>query len=103
MSRTLKNNKGYTLIELLIVLAIIAIVAAWIFGAVTLCRGNFWFSTNSVLRELKVEHPQVTEVLKTERNVFDKSVITVKENGLNHNYCLDTDILWNYKFSECPK
>jgi len=99
----LKRNDGFTLIELLIVIAIIGILAACLLGVAVACGGNFWYSNDGVLRELKTDHPKVTEVLKTKRNVFDESVITVKENGVNHDYCLDSSIFWNYKFSECQK
>jgi len=101
----LKRNSGFTLTELLIVVAIIGILLVGVYGIgiSAICRGNFWYSDDGVLRELKVDHPKVTEVLKTKRNVFAKSVITVKENGVNHDYCLDTNVLWNYEFSDCSK
>lgn len=99
----LKKNNGFTLLELLIPLLIMAIivVGVYVFLLKTVCQGNFWYAESSVLRELRVDHPNVTEVLKTRRNVFSKSVITVREGDENHDYCLDTSILWNYEFSEC--
>lgn len=97
----LKNNDGFTLIELLIAIAISWVLTAMSIGII-IC-GNFWYSDDDVFRELKTDHPQITELLKTECNIFAKSVITVKENGINHKYCLDSDVLRNYKFSECQK
>lgn len=100
----LKRNDGVTLVELLIVIAIVAILMVCVIEiGVIMGPGNFWYSNDSVLRELRANHPKVTEVLKTKRNVFAKSVITVKEDGIDHDYCLDTNILWNYEFSECQK
>lgn len=99
----LKRNDGFTLIELLIIIAIIGTLVIGLLGVGVVCRGNFWYSEDEVLRELKADHSGITEVLKTKRNVFAKSVITVKENGVNHDYCLDTNVLWNYEFSECSK
>ena len=99
----LKRNEGFTLIELLIVIVIVGVLVVWMLGAKVICQGNFWYSDDGVLRELKADHPKVTELLKTKRNVFAKSIITVKEGGVNHDYCLDTDVLWNYEFSECSK
>jgi len=99
----LKRNDGVTLVELLIVMATIAILVVGILGVGFIGRGNFWYSNDGVLRELIVDHPKVTEFLKGKRNVFAKSVITVKEDGVDQDYCLDTNILWNYEFSKCQK
>jgi prepilin-type N-terminal cleavage/methylation domain-containing protein len=99
----LKQNNGFTLIELLTVVVIIGVLVIGVLGIGVIGRGNFWYSDDGVLREIKADHPGVIEVLKTKRNVFAKSVITVKENGVNHDYCLDTDVFWNYEFSECQK
>jgi prepilin-type N-terminal cleavage/methylation domain-containing protein len=102
MLKRLRRKNGFTLVEVMIVMGLIAISAVVVYGFIitVICRGNFWFSEEGVLRELKVDHPGVTEILKTERNVHAKSVITVKEDGFNHVYYLDSDMLWNYKFSE---
>lgn len=100
----MKKNRGFTLVELLIVFLIgaLLIVGIWGFGVMTICQGNFWFVEDSVLRELRVDHQNVTKVLKVERNVFSDSVILVENrDGSRSTYCLDTDILWNFKFSEC--
>jgi len=99
----LKRNGGFTLIELLIAVAVIGIVVVGFFGIGVVYHGNYWYSNDSVLQELKVDYPETTEVLKTKRNVFAKSVITVRENGVNRDFCLDTNVLQNYKFSDCSK
>ena len=99
-----KANRGFTLTELMIVVTIIAIVVVigWLFVAKTVCQGNFWFDDVSVLRELQVDHPSTARLLKTQRNVLDDSVILVENNdGTKQEYCLDSSILFNYKFSDC--
>jgi hypothetical protein len=97
------NNRGFTLIELITVFVVIFIIAVVIWGGVitVICKGNFWYSEDSVLKQLKNDHPDITEVLRTERHVVSDSIITVRENGIARNYCLDTDVLWNYEFVNC--
>jgi prepilin-type N-terminal cleavage/methylation domain-containing protein len=99
----LKQNDGFTLIELLVVIAITGILIGGIIGIGVIGCGNFWYSEDSILRELRADHQNITELLKTKRNIFAKSVIVVKENGVNHDYCLDSDVFWDYEFSECQK
>lgn len=96
----LGRNNGATLVELSVVMATVGILVV---SVLAISCGNFWYSDDSVLRELKANHPKVTEVLKAKRNIFAESVITVKEDGVDRDYCLDTNILWNYEFSECQK
>ncbi len=99
------HNRGFTLIELLTVFVIIFIivVVGWVFAIKTVCQGNFWFQTDSALRELQVSHSSVSKILTTQRNIFDKSVLQVEnKDGSRKEYCLDTSILFNYEFSECP-
>jgi hypothetical protein len=96
-----KRNTGYTLIELItvVMIAVIGIIAVVWFGAIG--SGNYWYTESGVLRELRIDHPNVTEIVKTTRNVFADSVITVNEDGAVHNYCLNSNILFNYEFSVC--
>lgn len=103
---SVKKNRGFTLIEVVTVVVMVFALFILLFGAVItgIGKGNFWFSESSVLRELQVNHPEVTRVLKTERNVYSDSVITIEnKDGSRSDYCLDSDILWNYSFSACQK
>lgn len=95
-----RKNAGFTLIELIVAIMIIAVVIGFIvFGVIG--SGNYWYTESGVLRELRFGHPNVAEILKTTRNVFADSVITVKEDDAIHSYCLDSNILFNYTFSDC--
>jgi len=90
-----KSQCGFTLIELIIVVAIVATLVGGVF------TGNFWFTKDGVLRELKVDYPNVSHVLKSHRKVFSSSVITVEnEDGSRTEFMLDADILFNYEFEE---
>jgi hypothetical protein len=83
---------------------ILAIVIMWGLVISTVFKGNFWFSEDSVLRELRVDRTEAVRVLKTERNVYSDSVITVEnKDGSRADYCLDSDVLWNYSLSTCKK
>jgi hypothetical protein len=95
-----KRDNGYTVIELMILISAIAIAMASICGFAAIFHGNFWYTEENVFKELKSEHPNITEIVKAKRHIFAKSVITVKENGVNHDYCLDSNILGNFEFSE---
>jgi prepilin-type N-terminal cleavage/methylation domain-containing protein len=117
------NNKGFTLTEMMVVIIIIAII--FIGGYVVLFKsvvtGNAWYSPVGVIHELKMDHPEVKSFVKDQRNFIGLSVITVevdnstgliKNNDINitiiddvirKDFCLDTDILWNYEFVPCPE
>lgn len=96
------KRSRFTLIEgVIAVFIIVAIVSVGLVGAV-IC-GNYWYTQSGVLQVLKADHPNVTEIMKTERHVFGKSIITVKENGETRVYKLNTNILWNYKLTEAQQ
>jgi len=99
----LKNSKGFTLFELLAVIIMISCFAGVVFQAVAMVTGNFYFTERGILKELKVSHPTVSEILSTKRNIYSNSQIMVLENGEKKTYCLDSSILFNYFFSECKQ
>ncbi|HBI25424.1 MAG: hypothetical protein UT41_C0001G0464 [Candidatus Wolfebacteria bacterium GW2011_GWC2_39_22] len=91
----LRNCKGYTLIELIIVIVIALIVVV---NVVVIPTNNAWWTSDGVLKELRVDHPTITEVIKTKRNLFSYSEITVHEGGQVITYFLDSNVLFNYTF-----
>ena len=96
----MKRQNGFTLIEMFIVF-VFCVVIVFGFGFVGgIIMGNQWYTEDSVLKELKVEHPNVEHVISTERNLYAKSKILVQEGGERATYLLDSDVLWNYKFEK---
>lgn len=93
------KQKGYTLVELIIVvflLCMVVVVGGGVFG---LSRANCWYRESGVLRELRIMHPEAREVLKSERNFVSYSEITVRnEDGTIVVYALDSNIMFNYNF-----
>lgn len=93
----LKGNKGFTMVELLVVMAIIYIIAM----VPVVLMGNFWYTEAGVLKKIKLDNSTAVEVVDTERNVLRYSVVTVKnKDGGYEKYLLDTDILFNYEVKE---
>ncbi|MFA5188904.1 MAG: prepilin-type N-terminal cleavage/methylation domain-containing protein [Patescibacteria group bacterium] len=99
-----RNEKGYTSIELLIAIVILAIMASILIGGITIIRANCFWTSNKVFVQLQKEHPAASELLitKSERHVWDYSKIAVVENGKIKTYCLDTNIFSDYEILECP-
>lgn len=92
-----KNNRGFTLIELMMLIAMIGVLVLFIGGGCTLAKGNLWCTTEGLEKQLKAEHPEVDFVYGTERHVFDYSIVRAKlKDGQNKNFLLDSDILFNY-------
>jgi len=88
---------GFTVIELLIVLALVMIVSI-----VCICPfSNTWYSIQSAMIVIKVDDPGA-KFVNNHRNIIRYSVITVKNAaGDKYNYCIDTDMLFNYDINLC--
>ncbi len=96
-----RGEKGFTLLELLIVVATIMVVSVVVVGGVygTLFTGNFWFTEDGVLRELRANHPEVVQIVHIQRNIWGYSIIeTADGNGNRNSFQLDSNILFNYSF-----
>lgn len=96
-----RNEKGFAMVNwftMYFVFVVVSIVG--VYG--TLFTGNFWYTEAGALQQLQRERPAVTELVKTQRNIWDYSVIYVTENGEEKTYFLDTDVLWNYEFTAVP-
>lgn len=99
----LKKKNGFTIIELIIIIIIFLVFFGYFILIKTIGMGNFWYTQEGVLKELKIDHPHISKIFKTTRNVFDKSVIVVEENGKKITYLLDSDIFFNYDILACKK
>ena len=96
-----QNVRGFTLIELLTFFLICCVACFGFVGAGFM--SNAWYGENGVAREIVVTRPEVKRVLLTKRSIYAYSRVTVElVDGKQKTYCLDTNILWNYTFLECP-
>jgi len=93
----LKDNKGYTLVELLIIIVFISSIAFSFWASITFVSGNFWYTEKGVEKKITLTYPDALLVVDTHRNIIDYSEITVKmKSGEFKTYYLDTSILYNY-------
>ncbi|MDP3769339.1 MAG: hypothetical protein Q8R40_00150 [bacterium] len=99
--KNIGNNRGVTVLEVLVCTAVSGLTCALWVGAVMM--GNVWYTQEGVLQKIRLQHPETTEIVDTQRNIFAYSVITVKEGETVKKYYLDTDILFNYELHEVGK
>ena len=92
------NGRGFTLIELLIVIAMITIIGLiLVIGIGGMIMGNEWFTRDGVLGEIQLVDTNAVSVATCQRNIFRKSIITVKEkDGQLKKFSLNSDVLFNY-------
>lgn len=78
-----------------------AIILALLLAAVSsLCTANIYFTESSVLKDLENNCPGIKKIVKSERNFFAKSLITVETAyGDEVVYELDTNIRFNYSYN----
>ena len=102
-----KGQEGFTLVELMIVVVIIGIVVVGIGIIGTGVMGNYWFTENGVVEQLQEENPEVGVTTMynsgTNRNVWRSSVIVVNTSEGRMTCKLDTDVFFDYSFSECQQ
>ena len=96
-----RDQRGFSLIELLVVALIIFIVVG-VFGLGLIggvACGNYWYTEAGVLEDLRIDHPDISRILRTRRSAYSYSVIEVEnQDGSRASYELDTNILFNYEF-----
>ena len=93
-----RSDRGFTLIELLCVIAMIAIIVlVLVVGIGGVIMGNEWFTRDGILGEIQLVDTNAVSVATSQRNIFRKSIITVKEkDGRLKKFSLDSDVLFNY-------
>lgn len=87
------------------VLIVVVACVLWIGVGI---MGNFWYTEEGVIKKIRLQYPEITQIIDTERNIFTYSVITVKEGEAAKKYYvkkyyLDTDILFNYELRKADK
>ena len=60
---------------------------------------NAWYRRQRF--RLKSQYPAITYVYSVDRNVFQASIFEVEKENVKVKFCLDTNILFEYEFTEC--
>ena len=93
----MKKSKGFTLIELMIIISIFIIIIFG-FGFIGVgIMGNYWYTQDNVLKEIRVDHPEIVEIIKDKRKIWSYSEIIVEnKKGERQIFLLDTNCMFNY-------
>ncbi|MFA6537712.1 MAG: hypothetical protein WCT18_04940 [Patescibacteria group bacterium] len=94
-----EKNHGFSTVGLMIDL----VGLFFLVSLSALPMANVWFSEVGVEKQLKREHPQISEVVKTTSKFWVVAKIAVMENGQPKVYCLDTNIFYDYEFWDCTE
>ncbi len=100
---TMRGERGFTLIELMIVFVATGVIVGVVSACCALCAGNFWYSEQGVLRALQSDHPNITKVELIERHVYDYSIVVAKQGDQEMMFFLDSNMLFNYKFQRAEQ
>jgi len=93
-----RRNKAFTLIELLNVVALVAIILAMAMIFAVVCMGNFYVTESGVLKEIQILDPEVTEVMTYHASVQKPSIFRVKKrDGAIAQFAVESNILFNYR------
>ena len=95
---TMRNNKGFTVIELMFVMVITMILLGYgvIYSAIL--AGNFWFTEDGVLRKIQIQDETAVSVIDSNRNVFwDSGVTVIDKDGDKTDWKVDANILFDYE------
>ncbi len=90
-----RSAKGFTVVEILIVVAIIGIIFIWGGLICGVIKGNFWLSDKTALKAIRVDHGEIVKIVDINRNVFARSVVIAEdEDGNQSEYRADANVLW---------
>jgi prepilin-type N-terminal cleavage/methylation domain-containing protein len=94
----MRNQKGFTLVELMVVVIVMVVIVLFVL-IIPAGRANSFYTEEGVLRSLQVDHPEISKIIKTTRNIYNYSEIWVETKaGEKRVYLLDTNFLFNYEF-----
>lgn len=75
-----------------------------VFFAIILWFSNTCYTTDGVEAQLKADHPEISRVLYTTRNILSASRVEIITHDNEHQtYCLKTNLLFNYRLERCNK
>ncbi|HCC22885.1 TPA: hypothetical protein DF272_01765 [Candidatus Falkowbacteria bacterium] len=102
MRHSLRCERGYTLVELMIVFVVVVALFWAVLVPIMAIKNNLWFTNTGVMMQLKGElDNDAVEFVRSEANFNDYSVITVRIDGQLQLYCLDTDVFYLYELFDC--
>ncbi|MFA5358440.1 MAG: prepilin-type N-terminal cleavage/methylation domain-containing protein [Patescibacteria group bacterium] len=87
------NNKGFTLVELILFIAIIGIVVL-IFGALgAVVMGNYWVDKDEAMNCIKTIDPTISAIDRLEKKVYWSTVATAKNtDGVEKKFLIDANV-----------
>ena len=76
------GSKGYPLIELIIVIAIVMIIIFGLLGSMKILTCDVWVGKQSALEAIQIKNPAVVKVIQLKRNFWSRSIaIVITEKG----------------------
>ena len=86
-------KKGFSRVDLLVLMFLASALCSF-------CMANIYYTEADVLKNIGTGCPGIKRVIKSERNFFAKSLITVEtHDGIQVPYELDTNILYRYSYN----
>lgn len=103
----LNHPKGFTFVELMLLIGIIGIVATIATVGLGLLAGNYWGGTDEAVfhqlnREKREKRVERRTLILVDRNIFAYSRIVVEEDGQEVVYCYGSNLLQDITFEPCP-
>lgn len=90
------GNKGFTVIELLLVIVVVGVLVIGIGFYGGICKGNFWVGEESALKAIQRIDPTIVSVFSLERYIWGYSkVVAIDKNGDQREFSIDANILQN--------
>ena len=96
-----RDQKGFTLIDLAICVVMVLVVISIFSMGIMIIKGNFWYTEAGVLNDIRIDHPEASQVLRSHNNIVNYSTFEIENNdGTRAIYELDTNVLFNYSLQK---